>query len=162
MNDITQKELKQYVYYKDGNLYWNDNYAPRARKDTRLGALCTRYARAKISGKNYAVHRLVWLYHHGAFPKAGLDHINRDPLDNRIENLRECDQSENSQNRRLAKDNTSGHIGVSKHKMTGKWQANICIRQKQYYLGLFESFELAVNAYNEAKATLHPYHPAIT
>jgi hypothetical protein len=43
--------------------------------------------------------------------------------------------------------NTSGYKGVSKHKETGKWDARITAKGKQYYLGLFHTKEEAYNAY---------------
>lgn len=45
------------------------------------------------------VHRLAWALHYGAWPTAALDHRNRDRGDNRIENLRLAQPSENSRNR---------------------------------------------------------------
>ena len=49
------------------------------------------------------------------------DHINRNPLDNRKENLRKATDRENSTNRKVRNDNTSGVTGVSFHKGYGKW-----------------------------------------
>lgn len=46
------------------------------------------YLRVHVEGRSYAVHRLIWLMHTGAWPKDQLDHINRVRTDNRIENLR--------------------------------------------------------------------------
>ena len=44
------------------------------------------------------LHQLVWVLCHGRFPKQ-IDHLNGNPTDNRIENLREVSQSENDMNR---------------------------------------------------------------
>jgi hypothetical protein len=61
------------------------------------------------------VHRLVWALNYGALPFM-IDHINGDPRDNRIENLREVSHSENDMNRVWAwKPNArTGLPGVSK------------------------------------------------
>ena len=44
------------------------------------------------------MHRAVWAWHYGRFPDRQLDHINDNPTDNRIENLREVSGSENMLN----------------------------------------------------------------
>ena len=48
--------------------------------------------------KDVYLHRLVWALVYGRFPKQ-IDHINGIKTDNRLENLREVNQSENDQNR---------------------------------------------------------------
>lgn len=53
------------------------------------------------------------------------DHINRDRLDNRRENLRLVDSFGNAQNSKLRKDNTSGYRGVSFEKKQKRWQAQV-------------------------------------
>ena len=45
-----------------------------------------------------SLHHIAWALVFGRFPKQ-IDHINGDPKDNRLENLREVNQSENDQNR---------------------------------------------------------------
>jgi len=71
------------------------------------------------------------------------DHINRDKLDNRRENLRHCTQAENAKNRSLPVTNTSGFKGVSLERTTGKWKAQIVHNGKNYYLGIFDTPEEA-------------------
>lgn len=77
-----------------------------------------------------------------------VDHINRNTLDNRIENLRICSNQENSFNRRKHIDGKSKYKGVSFHKKTQKWQVSITKNNKSYYIGLFKSQEEAAKAYN--------------
>lgn len=82
-------------------------------------------------------------------PSKGLtvDHINRNPLDNRRCNLRICTQFENNQNQ---KHNTSGCPGVRWHSQGKKWNARITIKGKEKSLGMFNTFEEAVKARYEA------------
>lgn len=83
-----------------------------------------------------------------------VDHINGNPLDNRRSNLRVCSQEENSKNRKLACNNTSGVTGVSRYIRHGrkpKWQAHISINKRQVNLGSYDLFEDAVNARQEAE-----------
>lgn len=67
------------------------------------------------------------------------DHINRNELDNRKLNLRQCTQQENSRNRSVPKNNKSGYIGVCYNKRYEKWNSYICIDGKQYFLGYFSN-----------------------
>jgi hypothetical protein len=95
------------------------------------------YMSITIDGKVYKAHRLAWLYQMGEFPIQWLDHINRNRSDNRICNLRLATPTLNAQNANMRYDNKSGVVGVSKHKLTGKWVAQISVSGKVKHLGLF-------------------------
>jgi hypothetical protein len=75
-----------------------------------------------------------------------VDHINRNPFDNRDENLRVCTQSENVINRGLQKNNTSGVRGVAYDKSRDRWIAQIGINNKNIYLGSFANKDDAIKA----------------
>lgn len=81
------------------------------------------------------------------------DHINRNKLDNRRENLRWCTASENRFNTPLRKDNTSGYRGVIWNRFVKKWVAQIRQGKKRIYLGAFDKKEDAIHAY-DTKAIL--------
>lgn len=115
------------------------------------------YWRISIQRRDYGAHRLAWLYVYGRLPERQLDHINGDRLDNRLANLREATHSQNMQNLKRFRNNTSGYQGVRKHK--GKWQARICVDRHVHHLGSFRTAEDAAAAYAEAKARLHTFSP---
>lgn len=110
-------------------------------KANRLG-----YIELRIDGKLYRAHRLAWFYCFGQWPKNEIDHINGNPSDNRIANLREATRSQNGSNLKLSKANTSGLKGVHLHK-PGVWRARIAPRKKSICLGLYDCPAAAHFAY---------------
>jgi len=103
------------------------------------------YKKVIVNGKHLFVHRvLFWLYH-GYWPKL-VDHINRDRLDNSVDNLRDVSQLVNANNRGLNSNNKSGVRGVRWHKATGKWEATATYNYKRKYLGLHDTVSEAEDA----------------
>jgi len=84
-----------------------------------------------------------------------VDHIDRDPLNNRRENLRLATAGENMRNLLKHTDNTSGFKGVSFRTDRGKWLAKIAVNRKQIHLGYFDTPEAAATAYDTAALVLH-------
>lgn len=70
---------------------------------------------------------------HYLLGKKDSDHINRNPLDNRKSNLRECTKRGNSINHSIRKDNTSGTTGVYWNKTTSMWYAGISRKGKMHF-----------------------------
>jgi len=162
---ITQQELKQYLSYnKDTGIFTWINFINKS--NVKKGSIAgyvnnNEYVIIKINQLRYAAHRLAWLYVHGKMPNKYLDHINRNKQDNRIENLRECNNSQNAQNRLNALSiNKSGYLGVWSNRNSKKhpYAAGIKINNKSYYLGSFSNALDAHKAYLEAKKKLHEFY----
>lgn len=83
------------------------------------------------------------------------DHINRNRLDNRKQNLRVVSIDDNLKNRGMFRNNTSGCKGVS--LVDGLWRASIGCDNEMYCLGNFTNFEDAVSARKEAENNLWQY-----
>lgn len=77
-----------------------------------------------------------------------IDHINRDSLDNRRENLRFCTVSQNLRNRRKMKSCSSKYKGVT--KAYNGWRSQIIVDRKNYALGTYDNEADAALAYNSA------------
>jgi hypothetical protein len=93
-------------------------------------------------------HRLAWFITYGEWPAGEVDHINGDPRDNRIANLRVASRSQNAANQRTQA--RKQLKGITFNKKVGKWQA--AARKK--YLGVFDSPEAAHAAYVTAAQSL--------
>jgi hypothetical protein len=96
------------------------------------------------------VHRLLMLdaLEESEIEKPCVDHINRDPLDNRISNLRLVNRTTNNRSKRVS--GKSRFPGVSWHKQKRKWRAQITVDRKQIHLGLFACEQDAARAYRAA------------
>ena len=94
------------------------------------------------------------------------DHINHNGLDNRKDNLRICTTSQNHYNQIIRSESkTSKFKGVSRHKASRKWIAQIGYGRRMIYLGCFDSESEAARAYNQKArelfgefANLNPTH----
>lgn len=106
------------------------------------------YVQIKFNSKSYLAHRLAWFYVYKQFPIKDLDHINRNPTDNRLSNLREVSKAENSHN--------TDNKGYWLHKEPNIWRSRIIVNTKLIYLGLFKTEEEAREAYIKAKREYHP------
>ncbi len=79
-----------------------------------------------------------------------VDHTNGNGLDNRRANVRLCNHSENSYNRRRCKNKTSKYKGVSWFQSGNKWRVTIRVNKKQISLGYFKSEVEAALTYDRA------------
>ena len=140
-----------------GVLRWRVTRGGR-RAGTVAGSV-TRFGYVQLGiGKRFAfAHKVAWAIHHGEWPEAQIDHINRIKTDNRIANLRSLTPAENAQNQSLSSDRGRAKmLGVSWKSRPGRWVAQIRIAGKQVHLGYFDSAEKAAAAYAAAKRRVHP------
>ena len=119
---------------------------------TKLG-----HIRICVDGRSYYAHRLAWLYAHGSWPSENIDHINGNPSDNRLINLRDVSQEMNNQNQRRAhSDNPNKVQGVTFVKAKGRFRASITVNYKARFLGYFDTPEEAHERYLAEKRIHHP------
>jgi hypothetical protein len=160
--DLTQKRLQELLHYdpetgvftwlprpvsRPFNCLWNAHYAGKQAGSTAKSRGNLLYVKINIGGSIKSAHRLVFLYMTGELPSMGVDHKDRNGLNNRWNNLRPANQTENCANRGISKNNTSGFKGVYLHKINRSYVASIVIRGKRNHLGCFNSAEEAHSAY---------------
>lgn len=121
------------------------------------------YLVTTVRGKRIGVHRIIWEMHHGEIPTGyEVDHINHVKHDNRIENLRLVDRSQQNKNKKIYINNTSGVVGVAFRKKYNTWRAQIRSDGVTKHLGSFPDFVSACEARIVAEVLLgfHKNHGA--
>lgn len=136
---------------------WNSRYTG---KQALTCVDASGHLQGRINGRLIYAHRAVWAIHYGTWPDHSIDHINGDPSDNRIENLRDVPHVANMRNTSGHRTNTSGVNGVSRYKRHGNWVASITVNGKSIHLGYFNTVEeaAAARAAADARYGFHENH----
>lgn len=109
-----------------------------------------------VLGERFVAHRVIWLLVTGEDPvDLEIDHINCDKLDNRFSNLRLATHSDNGQNTKKRRNNTSGVKGVSYHRATRRWRAYTSVNSREVHLGYFDCIQDARIAVENKRKELH-------
>lgn len=135
VDNVDYEELSQYKWLTLTNSHSDHIYAARHNPNKRPSLLL--------------MHRQILGL---TDPKVHTDHVNGDGLDNRRSNIRACTPRENMQNQKISSINTSGFKGVDVNRM-GKcnpWRASIRVNDKNIYIGVYSTPEMAARAYDEA------------
>lgn len=154
---MTQEELKKAIYYdpETGHMERHPYVIGANRMADRPDG---RYEWMMIDGISYPCSHLAVLYMTGAMPPDKVDHKNGIRNDNRWDNLRLADDSENARNRAIPSTNSSGVMGVRWE--ANKYRAQITFEGVKHHLGMFDTLQEAVAARKEAEARygFHPNH----
>jgi hypothetical protein len=152
---LNKEKLLKLFEYKDGILYRKTAPANCTTIGEKAGFITKKkYYKVKINQKAYFAHRLIFLMHHGFLPEF-IDHIDGNPENNLIENLRPANFQQNNCNAKIRKDNLSGAKGVNWHKKQQKWNVRVGIGGKRKHIGSFEEFELAELVATMAREKYH-------
>lgn len=111
----------------------------------------TFYAVTEIDSKGIPMHRFILNDPEGV----QIDHQDHNTLNNRKNNLRLCSPSQNSMNKKLQSNNTTGYKGVYLDKRTGRYRASIRINRRLKHLGYFLTALEANEVYQTTAKNLH-------
>lgn len=130
------------VGLRDAPLLWERSWCAAVRGRTV-------YAQSGAGGRRLYLHKAIlggWLR-----PGEEVDHINRNGLDNRRENLRRCTRAENSRNTRPR---TGRFKGIHWSKRDKQWVAQITVGGLCQTVGYSKDEEEAARAYDAAAVRL--------
>lgn len=130
---------------------WNGRYAGKEAFTGNSGG----YRQGSIFGRLYLAHKVIYAAAHDEWPDL-IDHINQDPSDNRLVNLRAADKATNAYNSKVRDDNSSGSTGVSWFKRSQCWRAYLTKGGAQIHLGYFPTLAEAIAARAAAFQNIEP------
>jgi len=114
------------------------------------------YVRTNFNGTTHNIHKMI-------FPNIEtIDHIDKNPLNNKKNNLREATISQNGMNRKRQRNNGSGVPGVSYKKDKNLWHARIWVGGEAISLGKSKDFNKAVQLRKEAEKKYFKQYRPIT
>lgn len=152
---LSQSEIKKLFNYNPGTgevtrLVANSNFV---RVGDNPGWIeNTGYYRVHIGGKSYLLHKVIWMYMTGEWPKFDIDHIDRNRLNNKWDNLRKATRSANMANGGK-RESLTGFTGVYQNK--SGYMSKIKIGNQQVYLGQFKTPEEAYEAFKLKHREVH-------
>lgn len=171
----TPDELRQLLWYEPetGKLFWRERGAewfahctPGHQDRIRKGWNAAwsgkeagvtgpyGYNTVTVQALHLMAHRIIWCMEHGHWPNEQIDHIDGDRVNNRLENLRECTHTENQRNMRRSRSNTSGVTGVYWDKKISRWKAEVSLKSRKIYVGVFRDLKEAETAVKAKRAEL--------
>jgi len=115
------------------------------------------YHRVRLWGKLQKTHRVIFMMFHNYMPEM-IDHIDNNPLNNRIENLRESDVVRNAANSLPNYNKKTKGVQLDKDRLKFKYKVNVATKQKTHFVGHFETEQEAQAAYNLACLQLNIPH----
>jgi hypothetical protein len=138
----SQSYFHELFEYRDGSLFWKK---PRkgTKKDKKAGTLNVHgYLQTQIDKKIIVNHRIIFMMFCGFLPKQ-IDHIDRNTLNNKIENLRPATNAENQCNSKVKVTSKSGIKNVSWVKRKNRWHVRLKVNGKEKHIGYFTDVETA-------------------
>lgn len=112
---------------------WNTAFAGKQALNHRSGD----YRRGAILGQNYMAHRVIWALAYGEWPREDIDHIDGNPSNNRLDNLRAVTTTENQRNKSIPVTNTSGCLGVRWVEEKQKYRVEVGEDGKRKHIGFY-------------------------
>jgi hypothetical protein len=138
-----------------GLLTWRVDRPQRIKAGMIAGSMHKAgYIRVKVHGKSYGVHRVIFLWVTGRWPKVDVDHEDLNKANNRWKNLREATLAQNRYNRVVRRDSKIGFKGVVR-KAPNPENGNY---HEMFYARVKSNGEVFYGAYRRTPEEAHADH----
>lgn len=154
---MTREYLNTLFEYKEGDIFWKMKPAKQIEIGSRAGGIhVSGYRRVRVSGKKVGEHTVIYMMFKGSIPEGMcIDHIDNNPLNNKIENLRLATKSQNALNSKTRVTNKTGVKGICWKPRDNRWVAQIQKDGKKIHIGNFRDLDSAKDAYKKTAIELH-------
>lgn len=142
---------------------WNAKYAGKKAGSVHTDNTGRKCIHVSINNRKYKGHRICWELINGPIPDGmTIDHIDHNPLNNKISNLRLASQVEQKRNMPIQKNNSSGVVGVGWSKKAKRWRARIGVNGRGIEIGTIDSLGEAIEMRKRAEVEygFHKNHGA--
>lgn len=164
-NSLPLEKILEHFYIEDGVMKWNHDvkYGAWKKKGDSAGTPGNNgYLRINLKTDKkrfYMVHRLMFQIYNNVEeldPSLDIDHVDRNVLNNSMENLRIANRSENNCNNNIRKDNKSGYSNISIEEMltTRTYVVNVQ-KDKVNHSGRFKNLDDAILFRDSLRKELH-------
>ena len=156
---ISASVLREELEYvpETGEAWWRKG-KPGRIKEKPVGTVASNgYLVVRIDYKLYLLHRVIYQMHHGDLTdEIQVDHVDGNPVNNRIENLRKATQSQNAWNSKAQYDKKHSELkGVTWHAGKAKWMARVRAGGRSEFVGYFDTDKAAHEAYCVRASVVH-------
>ncbi len=131
------------VFEKINKYKWSACLKRKTKNELWVAVRSVKDDNIKGGRKIIVMHREIM-----GFPNEQVDHLNNNSLDNRKENLRLVNATQNGANKRPPFNNAVGYRGVWYDKDLKKYRANIKPENKTVHLGCFKTAKEAAIVWN--------------
>lgn len=150
-NDVSAEAVRELLAYcpETGEFHWKDSQKNvQWKRGRKVGTVAANgYVMIRILGKVRLAHRLAWLLSYGEWPEFTIDHVNHQPHDNRLANLRDVPHAANARNHPSA----ALLVGATRGK-DGTWDSGVHQYGAVQVSSGFATPSLANSAYLAAQA----------
>ena len=145
----TKNEVDFFIDYEDLIIVKQYTWYIQQKKinDKYIGGkyVCSQFPMINGKRNRKFIHNVIWEYNYGPIPDGMMvDHRDRNPLNNQKQNLRLVRKQDNTKNRSIPQNNTSGVIGVYWLKNSQKWQAKLSCDNNVISFGVYNTKEEAI------------------
>lgn len=151
---LTQEEAKQWFRYKDGKLYWGKSPSKKINIGDEAGYIYRKTLKiVKLKKQTYLVAKLIFLIHHGYYPK-NIYYVDKNSLNINLLNLRASNEFIKNYTQ-LGGHSSTGFKGIHFVKRLNKYYVRIFSDYKHYSIGCYINIEDAKKAYNLAAKRIY-------